>query len=195
MAHSDRLSGVSRTAVLPTLVFLAVLVPLAASAQTQDRPELRAGILPEGFRLTGAVDDPAWRDADAIENLTTTEPIEGGVPVGRTIVKVLASPDDIVIGVVCEDPDPDGIVSFSMARDSSFRGEDNIRIVLDTFLDGRSGYIFAVNPEGARFDALVASAEHDNANWDAIWEAKTSRDSRGWSAEIKLPLKSLRESE
>ena len=194
MTHSDRLSGVSSAAALPilaSLAFFTVIVPLAASAQAQARPELRAGILPDGFQLTGAVDDPAWQAADAIENLTTTEPVEGGVPAGRTIVKVLTNRDDIVIGVVCEDPDPDGIVSFSMARDSNFRGEDNIRIVLDTFLDGRSGYIFAVNPEGARFDALVAGAEDDNVNWDAIWEAKTSHNSKGWSVEIKLPLKSL----
>ncbi len=191
MTRLGRSCGVSRAAVVAALLLFALLSPLVASGQTQDRPVLRAGVLPDGFRFTGAVDDPAWRNAHAIENLTTTEPVEGGVPVGRTIVKVLANRDDIVIGIVCEDPDPGGIVSFSMARDSGFRGEDSIRIVLDTFLDGRSGYIFAVNPEGARFDALVSGAEHDNSNWDTIWEAKTSRDSRGWSAEIKIPLKSL----
>ena len=30
-----------------------------------------------------------------------------------------------------------------------------MKIVLDTFRDGRSGYVFAVNPGGARYDALV----------------------------------------
>jgi hypothetical protein len=29
--------------------------------------------------------------ADAIQNLTTTEPEEGGVPAGKTLVKVLAN--------------------------------------------------------------------------------------------------------
>ena len=191
MTRLDRSPGVCRAAVVQALLLLAVLFPLGASGQTQDRPVLRAGVLPDGFRLTGALDHPAWRDIDAIEDLTTIEPVEGDVPTGRTIVKVLANGEHLVIGIVCEDPDPGSIVSFSKARDSSFGGEDNIRVVLDTFMDGRSGYIFAVNPEGARFDALVSGAERDNSNWDAIWEAKTSRDSRGWSAEIKIPLKSL----
>ncbi len=191
MVRMNSPSGVSRSTGSQALFLLAVLLPLVALSQAQDRPVLRAGVLPEGFQLTGTLNDSAWRDADAIENLTTIEPIEGGVPTGRTIVKVLANRENIVIGIVCEDPDPGGIVSFSKARDSYFRGEDSIRIVFDTFMDGRSGYIFAVNPEGARFDALVSGTERDNSNWDTIWEAKTSRDSMGWSAEIKIPLKSL----
>jgi len=191
MTRLDCSSVAARFALLQVFFLLLVLFPVPASGEPQDRPVIRAGLLPEDFQFTGAVDDPAWRDADAIENLTTTEPTEGGVPAGRTIVRVLANGDNIIIGVICEDPEPDGVVSFSKARDSMFRGEDNIRIVLDTFLDGRSGYLFAVNPEGARFDALVTGGEHDNSNWDAIWEAKISRDARGWSAEIKIPLKSL----
>jgi hypothetical protein len=181
----------TRFAFLQVFLSLFVLFPAVALGGPQDRPAFRAGVLPEEFRFTGAVDDPAWGDADAIENLTTTEPTEGGVPAGRTIVRVLANANNIIIGVICEDPEPNGIVSFSKARDSMFRGEDNIRIVLDTFLDGRSGYLFAVNPEGARFDALVTGGEHANSNWDAIWEARTARGAKGWSAEIKIPLKSL----
>ena len=58
--------------------------------------------------------------------------------------------------------------------------------------DGRSGYIFAINPNGARYDALVSEQrEGENSDWDAIWEAKTSIDNDGWSAEIKIPIKSL----
>ena len=65
-------------------------------------------------------------------------------------------------------------------------------MVLDPFLDGRTGYIFAVNPGGARYDALVARrGEGEDPQWDAVWEAATSRDSEGWSAEIRIPLQSL----
>jgi len=191
MTRWGRSPRASRAVVAPAVFLLAALFPLVAASQIQDRPVLRAGVLPDGFRLTGAVDDPAWRDADAIGNLTTTEPTEGAVPVGRTIVKVLANSEHIVFGIVCEDPAPGEIVSFSKARDSAFRGEDSIRIVLDTFMDGRSGYVFAVNPEAARFDALITGGERENSNWDTIWEAKTSRHAMGWSAEIKIPLKSL----
>jgi hypothetical protein len=52
--------------------------------------------------------------------------------------------------------------------------------------------VFAVNPRGARYDALVANrGEGEDARWDGIWEAKTSRNDDGWSLEIRIPLQSL----
>src|ERR1051325_11647923 len=57
--------------------------------------------------LDGSHDEPAWRAADSIVNLVTTEPEEGAVPAGQTIVKVLVNPTEIIIGVVCRDTNPD----------------------------------------------------------------------------------------
>src|SRR5262249_35919386 len=52
--------------------------------------------------------------------------------------------------------------------------------------------VFAVNANGARYDALVNNnGEGANANWDAAWEAATQRTESGWTAEIRIPIKSL----
>jgi hypothetical protein len=155
------------------------------------KPTLRTGAL-TGLRLDGRLNEPAWAAADSIADLTMVEPDEGGVASGRTVVRVLADANDIVVGVRCYDDNPRGIVSFSKARDSELDSEDNVAIAFDTFLDARSGYIFIVNPSGARFDGL-ASGESDgiNSDWDAVWEAETTRDASGWSAEIRIPIKSL----
>ena len=158
-----------------------------------ERPALRVAVLPKsGVSLDGVLSEPVWSDAGAITNLTMIEPLEGGVTAGKTIVKVLANSTEIVIGVICNDPDPSGIVSNSKARDAELDDEDHITIVLDTFRDERSGYVFAVNPSGTRFDGLVTKQGTDvNSNWDAVWEARTVRDSSGWSAEIRIPIKSI----
>ena len=131
--------------------------------------------------------------ADSIANLITLEPEEGGVPAaGRTVVKVFATPKEIVVRARCYDHDPAGIVSFTKARDTELDEEDHILIVFDTFLDGRTGYVFAVNPTGARFDGLVIEQGEDvNSDWDTIWEATTSQDETGWFAEMRIPIKSL----
>jgi len=155
------------------------------------RPTLRVGGLGE-LVLDGVISEPAWASADSIANLTTVEPEEGGVPAGQTTVKVLADSKGIVIGVQCHDADAAGIVSFSKARDSELEREDHVLVVLDTFQDGRSGYVFAVNPSGARVDGLViVQGEEINHNWDTVWEARTARDEHGWSAEIRIPIKSI----
>jgi hypothetical protein len=104
----------------------------------------------------------------------------------RTTVRVLADPRVLVIGVTCED-DPDGIVSFSVSRDAGMQAEDHVRIALGPFRDGRSGYVFAVNPRGARYDSLItAGGDAESVEWDGIWEAATASTSNARS-----PLSSL----
>lgn len=187
----------------PSSLFIPLLLSLLigqAPAGAQDhlpddlgRPSLAVGDLRTPIRLDGHLREEAWARAPVIRDLTTIEPLEGERPRAQTLVRVLASPRVLVIGIQALDPDPRGIVSTSKARDPELRSEDYVRIVLDPFLDGRSGYVFAVNPGGARYDALVARrGEGEDARWDAVWEAATARDSRGWSAEIRIPLQSLR---
>jgi len=164
----------------------------SAGAEGDVRPTLRVGALPDGLRLDGMLDEPAWSLAPSIEDLVMVEPRQGQRPTGRTTVRVLAGPRALVFGVRCDDPDAAHIVSFTKERDGDFATEDHILIVLDPFQDGRSGYVFAVNPGGARFDALVQpSGESVDQNWDGEWEAAVHRDAAGWSAEIRLPVETL----
>ena len=97
----------------------------------------------------------------------------------------------IVFGIFCQDPEPEKIVSFTIARDAALANEDHVKIVLDTSQDGRSGYVFAVNPRGARYDALIQNGESENSDWDGIWEAATARLPDGWSVEIRIPIATL----
>ena len=175
------------------LAAAGLLLSTTLAAQAPDaRPSLRAGALPAGIVLDGRLDEAAWGAADSITNLTELEPREGGVPAGRTVVRVLAAPDALVFGIDARYADPGGVVSFARQRDAAFDSEDHVRLVLDTFLDGRSGYVFAVNAHGARYDALVAGGgEDENADWDAVWEAATARTPTGWSAEVRIPVRSL----
>jgi len=171
--------------------------PLATSVKRAARasegvPSLKAGRLTTDLRIDGVLDEDAWASAEAIPDLTMIEPVQGGTPSGRTRVRVLASARAIVFGVECDDPDPRGIVAYTKQRDGAMSSEDHIEIVLDPFLDGRSGYVFWVNPLGARYDALINPESGDtNSNWDGIWEAATRRTDKGWTAEIRIPIQTL----
>jgi hypothetical protein len=176
------------------IVLAAVLSgALVRTVTAQDAPpSLRAGWLPPGIVIDGRLTEAAWESAPAIEDFKQTDPIEGAAPTGRTRVQVLADTKSIVIGVACEMPDPADIVSFSVRRDADLESEDHVRIVIGPFLDGRSGYVFAVNPSGARYDGLVnPGGESDNPDWDGIWEAAAARTPGGWSAEIRIPVLSI----
>ena len=166
-------------------------MPLEAQGGPQ-RPELRVSRIDRDVRIDGRLDEPEWSSADSIANLTQIDPIEGARPTGTTVVRVLATADALIIGIRADDPEPHRITSFARERDASLGSEDHVRIVLDTYLDGRSGYVFMVNPNGSRFDALITNnGEGEDSNWDSVWEAATSRGASGWSAEIRIPAKSL----
>lgn len=164
-----------------------------AFAQEGARPAVRVSRASgTAVRIDGKLDDAAWHRTDSIANLTQVEPRSGAATPFRTVTRVIATDDALIIGIRADDPDPSGIVAFTRARDGSLDNEDHLKIVLDTDLDGRSGYVFAVNPNGARYDALVArQGEGENASWDAIWEAAAVRTVIGWSVEILIPAKSL----
>ena len=181
------------------IVFLLV-VPLFAQEEEEEeeevmgeKPILQLSELTPEFKFDGIFNLAEWETAeDSIANLITIEPEEGGVPEAPTVIKIFANPDYVLVAVRCFDLFPNDIVSFSKARDSELDEEDHVLLVFDTFLDGRSGYVFAVNPSGARFDGLVIEQGEDvNSDWDEIWEAKTSIDNNGWYAEFRIPIKSL----
>src|SRR3970282_1283556 len=161
----------------PACILVLVVPRTSAGAQQPEppsRPTLRTAV-GDAVRMDGVLDEPAWSSTDSISNLTQSAP-----------------GDALVFGIRADDPNPALITSFSRNRDANLTSEDHVRIVLDTYLDGRSGYVFIVNPYGARYDALVANqSEGENAQWDAIWEAATHRDGAGWSAEIRIPVQSL----
>ncbi len=196
--------GMNHSRVLIVLLAgaLGLVGPEGARAQSSDgkgptldtaRPSLTLAPLTGRITLDGRLNEAAWATADSIPRLTEVEPREGATPAARTVVKVLANADEIVIGVIAYQPDGVAVVSYAKAPDSHLQSEDHIQVVFDTFLDGRSGYVFAVNPSGARYDALVTpEGEHgENSSWDGVWEARTARGSWGWSAEIRIPVRTL----
>jgi len=147
----------------------------------------------EHIKIDGLLTEPVWQNASPIGPLSMVEPDEGVPPSMPTEIRVIVDFQSIYIGIMCSDSDPDKIVSFTMQRDAQLRGEDHVKIVLDTFLNGRTGYIFAINPNGARYDGLIErEGEGENAQWDGIWEAAARRSEKGWSAEILIPIKTLR---
>jgi hypothetical protein len=181
----------SRALILAVAAFSTVIPCVRAAAQGGP-PSLRAGAISAPIVIDGELNETAWDSADAIEDFRQTDPDEGAPASSRTRVRVLADTHAIAIGIVCDDPNPDRLVSFSVRRDAILNAEDHVRIVLGPFADGRSGYVFAVNPSGARYDSLInPGGESDNPDWDGIWEAATARLPTGWSAEIRIPVLTL----
>ncbi len=158
---------------------------------TRVPPVVKAGQVNGRIRLDGVLDEPAWRNAGIIPDLTQQEPQPGEPTPYRTEVLVLVDRQNLYIGFVCHDPDPSAITVHTMQRDGNMYG-DAVAVVFDTFGDRRRGYYFKINTAGARLDGLISGTEDVSTDWDGIWDARTRRTPDGWSAEIRIPAQSLR---
>src|SRR5512139_399207 len=111
--------------------------------------ELAAARSQAGIQLDGRLNEPAWRDAPAIE-LTQQKPRPGEPTPFRTLVRVLIARNVLYFGFDCTDPEPSRIAVHTMQRDAELEGDDNLSVVLDTYGDRRTGFYFQISAAGAR---------------------------------------------
>ena len=159
-------------------------------AELDEGPRVTARRTDEAPVIDGVLDERAWRDATVVEDFRVTEPI-AGVPLRQpTVVRILYDEEAIYFGFTCFD-DPAAVVRTALRRDADLRSDDRIMVMLDTFYERRTGYAFQVNPNGARWDALIEDGGSVNSQWDAIWDAESRMTDSGWVVEIAIPMKSL----
>ncbi|MCI0614617.1 carbohydrate binding family 9 domain-containing protein, partial [bacterium] len=169
---------------------IMLVLGIVGILNAEEKPQLSVTVTTADIKIDGILDEPEWHSSNSIQNLTQSEPHKGQQPSYKTTVTVLANHHALFFGIKCQDSERP--VTFSKQRDADLSDQDHIKMVIDPFLDGRSGYIFAVNPSGARYDALVnPGGESENPNWDGIWEAATHISENGWSLEIRLPIETL----
>lgn len=143
--------------------------------------------------LDGKLDEEAWSQAQVVGDFIQEDPNEGMPASEATEVRALFDGENLYFGVRCLDSQPQGIRATELRRDDSFGNDDSFAVILDTFHDHRNAFLFRINPRGTQYDALITEEGLDvNVSWDEKWEAETSIDEEGWSAEIKIPFKSIR---
>ena len=150
-------------------------------------------INPGMITLDGKLDESFWSNITGIEDFLMQEPIEGGEPSEKTVIKVAYDEKFLYIGAVLYDSNPDGIKSFKMRKDSPLNTDDRFMLILDTYLDGRNAYFFEINPKGLMGDGLLTIGQglSLNKNWDGIWRPWTHIGDFGWSTEIRIPFHTL----
>ena len=190
------------------LVAAAALAwPAGARAQEHvhgatEPPHVTAARADRAPEINGVLDEEVWSRAAVIDTFTQQEPDDGEPATERTEVLLLYDSEHLYIGVRAFDSDPDGVIATEMRRDSPrLLDEDHFEIILDTFRDSRSGYMFVTNPLGAKLEQQVfeegggnlrGAASNINRDWNGVWDAAARRTSAGWIAEIAIPMVTVR---
>jgi hypothetical protein len=174
------------------LALAAGLLAASRLEAAEDRVAV-AALAASPVTIDGRLDEAAWAAATPIGELVQTEPDEGLPPTEATEVRVLHDAESVYFGIRCFDRTPSGIAATKIGRDAEIAGDDHVLVVLETFGDRRNGFFFGVNPRGARAEGQIANnSEQLNFDWDGIWDAAARVDGSGWTAELAIPLKTLR---
>ena len=182
-----------------TAAVLLVAAALRVSAQAPDRvngslPAINvaaAHLATQAPAIDGSNLDPVWRTAPTVSDFVQFAPTEGKEPSFRTEFQVAYDERNLYVYVRMYDPHPDSIMRALTRRD--VRGpSDQIKIMIDSYNDGRTGYEFAVNPDGVKRDYAMFDDGSEDDSWNGVWDVATVVDSLGWTAEFRIPLSQLR---
>ena len=172
-------------------------IKLITAIKTNISPEIDGNI----------IDDPVWQKINPVTGFTQKTPDEGEPATEKTIVKIAIAKDYLYLAAVCYDKKPENIIINDTRRDSPLDDMDSFVFILDTFNDNQNGYAFGTNAAGIEYDAQITKGGENisrirrfssgaggsfNINWDGSWVVKTKIHDYGWSAEFKIPFKTLR---
>lgn len=143
--------------------------------------------------LDGILDEEIWSKAGESRDFKQKDPKEGDEATEATLIRALYTGKSLFLGIVCSDAESERIVASELRRDGDLTKDDSIWILIDSNHDHRNGFLFASNPLGTQYDALITDEGRDvNVNWDGVWKSVAHRDDRGWTVEIEIPFKTLR---
>jgi len=173
-----------------TLLALVALGLSAEPAEGAERVKAIATRTSGPIRVDGVLDEPDWERAPPITAFRRIFVSEGEVPSESTEVRVLYDSERVYFGIWCGNQHA-GSVRASLAPRDQILDDDHISIHLDTYHDLHRAYIFGVNPYGVQLDGILVGQDPD-FTWDGVWDAETRRAPDGWTAEVAIPLRSLR---
>ncbi|HUF71820.1 MAG TPA: carbohydrate binding family 9 domain-containing protein [Gammaproteobacteria bacterium] len=141
--------------------------------------------------VDGILAEEVWSRATVINDLHQIEPVEFSEPSQRTEIRIYYGDDALYVGARLWDSEAESITANVLRQGADLDSEDRFTVILDPYLDRRSGYRFEINSNGVRWDALYQDTTRLESNWDGIWEGGATRDDAGWTAEMRIPFKTL----
>lgn len=143
------------------------------------------------IRVDGRLDEDIWSRAAVITDFHQMAPFEYTQPSQPTEVRVFYSSDAIYIGARMYEEDPSLITANVLLQGQGLPNDDSFNIMLDPYLDRRSGFIFEINANGVRVEGIYQNVSGVDRNWEGIWQAGSNIDEQGWTTEIRIPFQTL----
>ncbi len=142
--------------------------------------------------IDGVLDDDAWQSPPLkLGTWLTYNPLFGERLKQETEVWMTYDRDHIYFAFRCLDPEP-GKIKTSVSRRDTIWNDDWVGLSLDSIGNHQTSYDMFVNPNGIQADILNSSTAGESTAPDWVWDSAGKRTDFGYTAEIRLSLKSIR---
>lgn len=144
----------------------------------------------ESMTIDGSLSEQVWQ-RPGLTTFTQKLPNEAAAPSQRTEVWLAYDDEALYVAARMYDSAPDSIIQILGRRDADVTA-DWFTFDIDPYHDRRSGFFFALSAAGTLRDGTLYNDEWNDNSWDGVWEGRTHIDSRGWTAEMRIPFSQLR---
>ena len=173
-------------------VFILILVCTTCllSQSSSSAITIRAERVREVMSIDGQLNESVWQ-RPGLTTFTQRLPNEGSAPSQKTEVWLAYDDEALYVAARMYDSAPDSIIKILARRDADVTADWFI-FDIDPYHDRRSGFFFALGAAGTLRDGTLYNDEWNDNSWDGVWEGRTNIDSKGWTAEMRIPFSQLR---
>ena len=184
-------TGRSQSATPTVTVAGRAIEPAPARAERATATAAMATRATVAPTLDGRTDDPAWQTRrSSISSCSTSRTRErraGSAPRRASRTTTATS----TCSRACTILRP--TASSRCSPGATFaRASEQLKLVIDSYNDKKTGFEFIVNPAGVKRDFSVSNDNNEDASWDGVWDVATTIDSLGWVAEFRIPFSQIR---
>lgn len=143
----------------------------------------------------GALDEPIWETTKSTSAYNQYFPLDTVQAQNQSEIKILYDDENLYIGIKAYSIGKNYALQ-SLKRDFRGSGSDSFSLLFDTYNDGTNAFLFGINPQGVRREALISNGGTDISNFNLSWDVKWQGDSKIYddyfTAEMIIPLTSLK---
>ncbi|WP_046744706.1 DUF5916 domain-containing protein [Kordia zhangzhouensis] len=179
----------NRFLVFPFVLFF-VLMSYGQDSIPKKMYQIKRTVQPP--KIDGNLDDEVWKHAEIATDFIQFRPSIGNkLPEHqKTIVKMAYDDEAIYIAAYLYDK-PENIMRQFTSRDN-FGQNDFFAVFINPNNDGQNDTGFFVFPNGNQADAIANPSVGEDFSWNAVWQNATTMRNDGWTAEMKIPYRTLR---
>ena len=131
--------------------------------------------------IDGQLNEALWQQSPTVTRLIPRQ-ADGHAPV-ETEAWLRYDDTSLYLAVRCHEPLMRDVISETTTRDGEVLEDDTIEILFDSNHDRKTFHHFAVNPDGALYDARLTDSK-----WNSTARVGTARTEDAWTVEMAIPL-------